>query len=156
MDDGKRKAFIHKQVTERAKKRLEGVVSPTGDMAQAKPFIKRKLTDKGDRPVKKLKEVVTTTVREMLVATQVRPPLRYGVGKGLMSAKGPILEQHALLLRKDSQYAVGLLSSIIKDNDYEDLGNHATEAMGESGLFSLAQVHNLPPSLSFFNYYSYF
>ena len=64
MDNGKRKAFIHKQVTERAKKRLEGVVSLTGDTAQAKPFIKRKLTDKGDRLVRKLKEVVVTTIRE--------------------------------------------------------------------------------------------
>ena len=156
MDDGKRKAFIHKQVTERAKKQLEGVVSPSGDMAQAKPFIKQKLTDKGDCPVKKLKKVVATTVREMPVATQVPPPLRYGVGKGLMSAKGPVLEQHTPLLREDSQSAVGLLSSIIKDDDYEDLGNHATEAMGESGLFSLAQVQNRPLSLLFFNYYSYF
>ena len=25
-------------------------------------------------------------------------------------------------------------------DDYEDLANHATEAMGETGLFSLAQV----------------
>ena len=47
-----------------------------------------------------------------------------------MTTKGPILKQHTLLLRKDSQYVVGLLLSIIKDDDYEDLGNHAIEAMG--------------------------
>lgn len=29
---------------------------------------------------------------------------------------------------------------IIKDEDYEDLGNDATKAMEETGLFSLAQV----------------
>ena len=138
MDDGKRRAFILKQATERAKKRLEGVVSPIGDIAQAKPFIKRKLTDKGDCPVKKLKEIVTTTIRETPAVTLVPPPLCHGVGKGLMSTKGPVLEQHTLLLCKDSRYAMGLLSSIIKDDDYEDLGNHATEAMGESGLFGLA------------------
>ena len=33
------------------------------------------------------------------------------------------------------------ISSIIKDEDYEDLGNHAAEAMGETSLFSLAQVY---------------
>ena len=156
MDDGRRRAFIRKQVTEHAKKRLEGVISPTGDTAQAKPFIKRKLTDKGDHPVKKLKEVVVTTVGEMPAATQEPLPLCHGVGKGLMSAKGPVLEQHAPLFCEDLRYAVGFLSSIIKDNNYEDLGNHATKAIGESGLFGLAQVHNCPPSLLFFNYYSYF
>ena len=32
------------------------------------------------------------------------------------------------------------LSSIITSEDYEDLGNHSTEAMGETGLFNIAQV----------------
>ena len=57
-----------------------------------------------------------------------------------MMAQGSISEKRPGLFRKDSQYAIGQLSSIIKDNDYKDLGNHATEAMGEIGLFSLAQV----------------
>ena len=69
-----------------------------------------------------------------------------------MTAKGPVLEQRPPLLCEDSRYAIGLLSSIIKDDDYEDLGDHATEEMGESGLFGLAQVCNRPPSLLFFNY----
>lgn len=43
---------------------------------------------------------------------------------------------------------MGLLSSIIKDDDYKDLGNHATEAIGEMGLFGLAQVYNRHFSLS--------
>lgn len=125
-------------------------------MAQTKSFIKRKLTDKGDRPPKKLEEVAATIVKKMPAATQVSPRLHHGAGKSLMTAKGPILEQHAPLLHKDLWYAVGILSSIIKDDDYEDLGNHATEAMGELGFFGLAQVHNCPPSLPFFNYYSCF
>ena len=32
------------------------------------------------------------------------------------------------------------LSSIISSEDYKDLGNHSTEAMGETGLFAIAQV----------------
>ena len=35
---------------------------------------------------------------------------------------------------------MGKISSIIGSEDYEDLGNHSTEAMGETGLFSIAQV----------------
>ena len=51
-----------------------------------------------------------------------------------------------VLLREDPKYALEKLSSIIGNEDYEDLGNHSTEAMGETGLFSIAQVrvcHNL-------------
>ena len=71
-----------------------------------------------------------------------------------MTAKGPVLEKRALLLFEDPKYAVGLLSSIIKDDNYEDLGNHATKTMGDSSLFGLAQVCNRRPSLPFFNYCS--
>ena len=69
MDDGKRRAFIRKQVAKCAKKRLEGVVPFTRATALAKPFIRRKLMDKGDRPPKKLKKVVVTTVGETTPAT---------------------------------------------------------------------------------------
>ena len=51
-----------------------------------------------------------------------------------------------VLLREDPKYALGKLSSIIGNEDYEDLGNDSTEAMGEMGLFSIAQVrarHNI-------------
>ena len=153
MDDNKRRAFIRKQVTKRAKKHLEGVVPLTRETTQMKPFIKRKLMDKGDRPPKKPMEVVVTTVGEKPVATQVPLPC-YGISKGLMTTKGPILEQPPPLLREDPWHVVGFLLSIIKDNDYEDLGNHATEAMGESGLFGLAQERNHPPCIPFFDYRS--
>ena len=51
-----------------------------------------------------------------------------------------------VLLQEDPKYALGKLSSIISSEDYEDLGNHSTKAMGETGLFSIAQVrarHNI-------------
>lgn len=54
--------------------------------------------------------------------------------------QGPVFEKCPVLLCKDSRYAIEQLFSIIKHDNYEDLGNHATEAMGETGLFSLAQV----------------
>lgn len=52
----------------------------------------------------------------------------------------PIKEKPPVLLREDSQYTLKQITSIIKDKDYKDLGNHATKAMGETGLFSLTQV----------------
>ena len=57
-----------------------------------------------------------------------------------MKGSSTTQEKPLVLLREDSKYAFEKLSSIMSTNDYEDLGNHATEAMGEMGLFSLAQV----------------
>ena len=58
-----------------------------------------------------------------------------------------------VLLREDPKYVLEKLSSIIGNEDYEDLGNHSTEAMGETGLFSIALVrvrHNLARKYSLF------
>ena len=57
-----------------------------------------------------------------------------------MMGQGPVAEKRPVLLREDPHYAFKQLSSIIKSDDYEDLGNHSTKAIGETDLFSLAQV----------------
>jgi len=43
-----------------------------------------------------------------------------------------------VLLHEDSKYALEQISSIITVDNYEDLSNHATEAMGKTGLFCIA------------------
>ena len=58
----------------------------------------------------------------------------------MMKGPIPVAKERPILLREDLSYALKQLSSIIKDDDYSDLGNYATEAMRETGLFSLAQV----------------
>jgi len=108
--------------------------------------------DKVDRPAKRPKVVISPTVREMPPFANLPPPPCHGTGKGLMTAKGLVVKQCPPLLSEDSRYAIRQLLSIIKDDDYEDLGNHATEAMGETGLFSMAQVCNHPLSLSSLSY----
>ena len=67
-----------------------------------KLFIKRKTTDKVDCPAKKPKVVIGPTGGETPPSTKLPPPPRYGIGKGLMTAKGPVIEQHPTLLREDS------------------------------------------------------
>ena len=67
-------------------------------------------------------------------------PTKQGSGKGLMKAPSTSQEKPPPLLRDDSKFALEKLSSIISSEDYEDLGNHSTEAMGEMGLFAIAQV----------------
>lgn len=131
-----------KNAAKRAKKRVDKEVPPIEGTAQIKPFLKWKSIDKGNRPTKKSKEVVATNVGEKPTNVQVPPPLRHGAGKGLMTGQAPTTKKHPVLLREDSSNDVGLLLFIIKADDYGDLGNHVVEAMGETGLFGLAQVHN--------------
>ena len=67
-------------------------------------------------------------------------PAKPGAGKGLMVAPPGSQKKPPVLLREDPKYALGKISSIIGSEDYEDLGNHSTEAMEETGLFNIAQV----------------
>ena len=105
-------------------------------------FTKRKLSDKTDRPPKKPKVVTGSIVKETLDSNKLPPPPRPRKGKGVMTGQGSIIEKRPVLLHEDSRYAIKQLSSIIKDDDYEDFGNHATEAMGETCLFSLTRYAN--------------
>ena len=85
------------------------------------------------------------TVPEPIVGLQAKakktvtlPSL--GKGKGLITGSVPVAEKPPIVLREDCKYALEQLSSIITAGDYEDLSNHATEAMRETGLFCIAQV----------------
>jgi len=93
-----------------------------------------------DHPPKKPKVVTGSTVGETPASSKLPPKPGRGKGKGLMKGANPITEKRLVLLREDSGYAFKQLSSSIKDDDYKDLGNHATKAMGETGLFTLTQV----------------
>ena len=64
--------------------------------------------------------------------------VKHEAGKGFMKASSTIPKKPPVLLREDSKHALEQISSIIFAEDYEDLGNHSTEAMGEFGLFAVA------------------
>ena len=76
----------------------------------------------------------------MAEGKKTMPPAKPGGGKGLMVPPPGSQKKQPVLLREDPKYALGKISSIIGSEDYKDLGNHSTEAMGETGLFSIAQV----------------
>ena len=135
MDDAKRRALIRSQA---AKKKEFDDVAPMVTVA-SNPSVKRKPVPKGDRQAKKpkvsLEPVVGLTAEGKMVT-----PVKHGVGKGFMKAPSTIPEKPPVLLREDSKYALEEISFIISAKDYEDLGNHSTEAMGEFGLFAVAHV----------------
>ena len=74
----------------------------------------------------------------MAEGTKMVTPAKHGGGKGFMIPPLDNQKKPPVLLREDPKYALEKLSSIIGNEDYEDLGNHSTEAMGETGLFSIA------------------
>ena len=136
MDDAKRRAMIKVQA---AKKKETGDVAPKGT-GLSNPSTKRKQLSKGDRPPKKPKVPLKPIVGLIVEGAKTATPVKYGVDKGLMKALSTSQEKPPILLCEDSKYALEQLSSIISSEDYEDLGNHSTEAMGETGLFAIAQV----------------
>ena len=135
MDDTKRRALIRSQA---AKKKESGDVAPMVTVA-SNPSIKRKPPPKGDHPAKKPKVSLEPIVGLMAEGKMVTPT-KHGAGKGLMKALSATQEKSPVLLCEDSKYAVEHILSIISIEDYEDLGNQSTKAMGESGLFAVAQV----------------
>ena len=134
MDDAKRKALIRSQ----AAKKESGDMAPTATVA-SNPSIKRKPPPEGDRQAKKPK-VSSEPIVGLMAKGKTVTPVKHGVGKGLMKAPSTIPEKPPVLLREDSKHALKQISYIISAEDYDDLGNHSTEAMGESGLFAVAQV----------------
>ena len=134
MDNTKKRALIKSQVTKQ--KKSGEVVVPMGTV----PSIKRKQSSKSDRPHKQQKVPLEPVVGLMAEGAKTDTPVKHGSGKGLMKGPSTSQEKPPPLLRDNSKFALEKLSSIISSEDYEDLGNHSTEAMGETGLFAVAQV----------------
>lgn len=99
--------------------------------------------------------VVRLAIRETPDASKLPPPSDPEKGKGLMMSQGLVAEKRLVLLCEEPQYAFRQLS-IIKGGNYEDLGNHTTEAIEETSLFSLAQeyIHPSFPSVMLFLHFS--
>ena len=141
MEDAKKRAAIRLQAAKR-KEMDEGVMG-TG---LSKPSAKKRLLPKGDRAPKKQKVSSEPVLGLMAEGTKMVTPAKHGSGKGLMIPPLGSQKKPPVLLHEDPKYALEKLLLIIGNEDYEDLGNHSTEAMKETGLFSIAQVrvrHNL-------------
>ena len=140
MEDAKRRAAIRNKAAKR-KETDEGAMG-TGS---SRPSAKRPLP-KGDRAPKKQRVSTEPIIGLMAEGNKTVTSAKHGGGKGLMIPPPGSQKKPPVLLREDPKYALGKLSSIIDSEDYEDLGNHSTEAMGETGLFNIAQVracHNI-------------
>ena len=141
MDAPKRKAVIKQNAAK--KKEVEGQLPVATGFS--KPSTKRKLPEKQGRLPKKPKIVLEPIMGLEAKGKKTITPAKHGAGKVLMNGPSTIQEKPPVLLREDSKYALEKLSSILTFEDYEDLSNHAMEAMGELGLFCVAQVRYVHP-----------
>ena len=140
MEDAKRRAAIRNKAAKR-NEMDEGAMG-TGS---SRPSAKRPML-KGDCAPKKQRVSTEPVIGLMAEGNKTVTPTKHGGGKGLMVPPPGSQKKPPVLLREDPKYALGKLSFIIGSEDYEDLGNHSTEAMGETGLFSITQVrarHNI-------------
>ena len=137
MEDAKRRAAI-KNKAAKNKETDEGAMG-TGS---SRPLAKRPVL-KVDRAPKKQKVSTEPVIGLMAEGKKTVTPAKPRGGKGLMVPPPDSQKKPPVLLREDPKYALGKISSIIGSENYEDLGNHSTEAMGETGLFSIAQVRAL-------------
>ena len=135
MENAKRRAAIRLQAAKK-KETDEGAIG-TGS---SKPSAKKRPLPKEDRAPKKQKVSSEPVLGLMAEGTKTVTPAKHGGGKGLMIPPPGSQKKQPILLREDPKYALEKLSSIIGNEDYEDLGNHSTKAMGETSLFSIAQV----------------
>ena len=150
MDDAKRRAAIRSKAAKN-KETDEGAMG-TGS---SRPLAKRPMP-KVDRAPKKQKVSTEPVIGLIAEGKKTVTPAKPGSGKGLMVPPPGSQKKPPVLLREGPKYALGKISSIIGSEDYENLGNHSTEAMGETGIFSIAQVRIRCYSsfyfpLSFFN-----
>ena len=134
MDGAKRRAAIKSKAAKN--KETDAGAMGTGS---SRPLAKR-LMPKVDCAPKKQKVSTEPVIGLMAEGKKAVTPAKPGAGKGLMVPPPGSQKKPPVLLREDPKYALGKISSIIGSEDYEDLGNHSTEAMGETGLFSIAQV----------------
>ena len=148
MKDAKRRAAIRLQAAKN-KEIDEGAMG----MGSSKPSTKKRPLPKGNCAPKKQKVSSEPILGLMAEGTKTVTPAKHGGGKGFMIPPLGSQKKPPVLLYEDPKYALEELSLIIGNEDYEDLGNHLTEAMGEMGLFSIAQVrvrHTLAREYSLF------
>ena len=136
MDDARRRALIKQQI---ALKKWQKGQTPKG-MGSANLSTKSKQPEKIGHLPKKPKNVPELVMGLQAEAKKTVNHPSHGKGKGLMTSSIPVIEKPPVLFCKDFKYALEQLSSIITAYDYEDLSNHTTETMGETGFFSIAQV----------------
>nr|POE75054.1 hypothetical protein CFP56_15843 [Quercus suber] len=102
-----------------------------------KATFNRKNNTKDDRLSKKgTGQLIREKQRKALSSP---PPPRHGAGKGLMTGKGLIAPSPIQRLVTYKDYAIEMVSSIIKETDMDPYGEHSSKDLGAFGLYNLSR-----------------
>ncbi|KAK9997607.1 hypothetical protein SO802_022293 [Lithocarpus litseifolius] len=116
-----------------ARKKEEGKGKEGVSASIPKGTPKRKSDGAEDRPSKK----VTVAPGDH---SSKPPSPKHGVGKGLMSARGPAIPEEGRCILTQKGYALEQLDSILGKEEADSCANQSVQELGDSGLFDLARV----------------
>ena len=132
MDNAKRRAAIRSKAAKNKETDESAMGTGSSRLLTKRPMLKV------DRAPRKQKVSTKPVIGLMAEGKKTVTPAKPRGGKGLMVPPPGSQKKPLVLLREDPKYALGKISSIIGSEDYEDLENHSTKAMGETGLFNIA------------------
>ena len=129
-----RAAAARNKEEERKAKGKEGA-SLSAPQVVEKGASKRKADGKDDRPSKK----AAVTPANKPPKKKSSPKQSHGVGKGLMTSTGLVVEGPCRLFTH-KEYAIETVESIIKQTDVDPCAKQGIEELGALGLFDLSWV----------------
>lgn len=134
MEAGRQRALVGKAA---AAHKQHGLASGSTPKGANKATLKRKSEGKDDPPLKKGTGPFAGIPQQK---TPSPPPLRHGASKGLMTGKGPVVLDPVCGLITYKDYAIEMITSIIKETDLDPCGELSLEDLGASDLFDLSRV----------------
>ena len=134
MDIGKQRALVRKAA---AACKQQEQASRSAPNVGLKAILKRKPNTKDDHLSKKR---MGPLIGEQQQKASSPPSPHHGVGKGLMTGKGPVGPNPVPKLVTHKDYAVEMVTSIIKETNLDSCGGHISEDLGAFGLYDLSRV----------------
>lgn len=128
---------MRKVIVARKQQRLASGSTPEG---ANKATLKRKSNSKNGKDDRLLKKGTGPSVGIPQQKPPSPPPPRHGAGKGLMMGNRLVVPDpiYGLITHKD--YAVEMVTLIIKEMDLDPCGELSLEDLGTSGFFDLSRV----------------
>ena len=136
MEVAKHRVLVRASTTALKQKEKEGA-SMLAPKIVGKGTSKRKSEGKDNHPLKK---GLGTPASDKQSKQPLPPKLDHKVGKGLMTATGPVTQVIVRRLLTHKEHVVEMVESIIKETDLDPYAEQMTKDLGASGLFDLARV----------------
>ena len=126
-----------RQATTERKQQQKERSSMLAFKAIAKGTLKWKNSGKDDHSQKK---GLNTPVGDKQLKQSLPPKPSHGVGKGLMTGKGPVTQGTVRRLLTHKDHVVEMVDSIIKETDLDPCADQTIDDLGASSIFDFSRV----------------